>query len=339
MSLTKAEDLSLAFGLDPLDVEKVLERYPARVNSYYRDLCDQAGQPLLRQVVPDKEEVSSFNDSFPEDPIGEEAFSPVPNLTHRYEDRVLFLVSDLCPLFCRFCTRKRKVGKNLSVTADSLEKGIEYIENKSMIRDVLLSGGDPLMLEDKMLEAILGRLRRIRHVEILRIGSRVPAALPARITPRLASLLSRYGPLFVHTHFNHPAELTEEAKKACSLLAGSGIPLANQTVLLRGVNDDVDTLHTLFRKLLAMRVRPYYLFQADSVRGTAHFNTPLSFGIRTMEELRRRTSPMALPLLAVDLPGSAGKAFPGLATVRHPGRRNQAVITPGGTVVPYPDWK
>ena len=285
------------------------------------------------------EEISSFNDSYSEDPIREETFSPVPNLTHRYEDRVLFLVSDVCPVFCRFCTRKRKVGRHLSVTADTLEKGIQYIETQSMVRDVLLSGGDPLMLEDEMLEAILGRLRCIKHVEILRIGSRVPATLPARITPHLASLLSRHGPLFVHTHFNHPAELTEEAKEACSLLAGAGIPLANQTVLLRGINDDADTLHTLFRKLLTMKVRPYYLFQADLVRGTAHFQTPLSVGIRIMEELRKRTSPMALPLFAVDLPGGAGKTFPGLATVKNPGSGNQAVITPEGVLVPYPDPK
>lgn len=336
-SLTGADEIVSALGLDPSTVERVLERYPARVSPFYRTLCEQAGHPILRQVAPDIEEISAENDSYPEDPIGEESCSPVPNLTHRYEDRVLFLVSAVCPLYCRFCTRKRKVGRSLSVSPETIQEGVRYIKDHRKVRDVLLSGGDPLMLENGQLGEILARLRRIRHVEILRIGTRVPAGLPARVTPRLASLLARYGPLYVHTHFNHPAELTREAREACGLLARAGIPLANQTVLLRGINDDAHILETLFRGLLTMRVRPYYLFQADTVRGTAHFRTPLSAGIRIIQELRKRTSPMAIPLFSVDLPGGAGKAFPSVGTVLYPGTPHQAIITPEGVRIPYPD--
>jgi len=336
-SLTSAGEIASAFNLDPQELGRILERYPALINSYYRRLCVEAGSPLIRQVVPDAREISKMGDSFPEDPIGEETYSPVPNLSHRYEDRVLFLISDVCPVYCRFCTRKRKVGRGLSVTGETVSAGIRYIEGQPKVRDVLLSGGDPLMLNDNRLGSILERLRRIEHVEILRVGSRVPAALPQRVTPELASLLSRHGPLFVHTHFNHPAEITGEAREACRHLVDAGVPLANQTVLLRGINDDADTLEKLFRRLLTMRVRPYYLFQTDTVRGTAHFRTPLYTGIRIMEELRRRTSPMALPLFAVDLPEGAGKAFPSLESVFNLGSKEQTVLDLKGMKVSYPD--
>jgi len=336
-SLTGAKEIASAFGLDPHILSPILERYPALINDYYHRLCLREGRPLSRQVVPDPLEIHEKGDILPEDPVGEETHSPVLNLSHRYEDRVLFLISDVCPVYCRFCTRKRKVGRILEVTGETVSAGIRYIESQPKVRDVLLSGGDPLMLEDAALDSILVRLKRIEHVQILRIGSRVPAALPRRVTPELASLLSRHGPLFVHTHFNHPAEITREARDACRHLVDAGVPLANQTVLLRGVNDNVDTLENLFRGLLTMRVRPYYLFQADMVRGTAHFRTTLSAGISIIEELRRRTSPMALPLFAVDLPGGAGKAFPSPPTVLHPGTPDQAVVTPSGARIPYPD--
>ena len=335
--LTGAKEIASAFGLDPHPLSRILERYPALINDYYHKLCLREGRPLYHQVVPDAMEIHEKGDLLPEDPVGEETHSPVPNLSHRYEDRVLFLISDVCPVYCRFCTRKRKVGRVLKVTGETISAGIRYIEGQPKVRDVLLSGGDPLMLEDTTLGSILMKLRRIKHVQILRIGSRVPAALPQRVTPGLASLLSRHGPLFVHTHFNHPAEITQEARDACRHLVDAGVPLANQTVLLRGVNDDADTLENLFRGLLTMRVRPYYLFQADMVRGTAHFRTPLSTGVSIMEELRRRTSPMALPLFTVDLPGGAGKAFPSPPTILHPGTPDQVVMTPSGVRIPYPD--
>jgi len=336
-SLTRPAEFASALALEPSLIERVLSRYPALVNPYFKELCDAAGAPLARQVLPDALEISAENEAFPEDPIGEDAFSPVPNLSHRYEDRVLFLISDICPVFCRFCTRKRKVGRSLSVSPATIDEGIIYIRDCQKVRDVLLSGGDPLMLDDPLLDSILGRVRAIDHVEIIRIGSRVPAALPQRVTARLASILSRHGPLFLHLHFNHPEELTGQARDACLRLTRAGIPLASQTVLLKGINDNPDTLEALFRGLLTMRVRPYYLFQCDTVRGTAHFRTPLGTGIRIMQELRKRTSPMALPLFVVDLPGGAGKSFPALSSVEDHGQPGQAIITPDGQKIPYPD--
>jgi lysine 2,3-aminomutase len=336
-SLTTPIEVASSFGLDPDFVSDVVDRYPVLINSYYRRLCEREGLPIIRQVLPDPVEISAVNVSCPEDPVGEDIYAPVPNLTHRYKDRVLFLVSSLCPIYCRFCTRKRKVGRSLTVTSDDLRKGFAYIADHAEIRDVLLSGGDPLMLEDGQLAVILERLQAVDHIEIMRIGTRVPAALPQRITPELVSILSNNRPIYVHTHFNHRAEITEESREACRLLADAGIPLSNQTVLLRGVNDDPDTLEELFRTLLTIRVRPYYLFQVDLVRGAQHFRIPLFRGIEIMEELRRRTSPMALPTFAVDLPESAGKAFPCVHSVLNLGRVDQAVVTPEGDEVPYPD--
>jgi lysine 2,3-aminomutase len=229
------------------------------------------------------------------------------------------------------------MGRTLTVTNETVRDGIEYIKKQPGIRDVLLSGGDPLMLDEERLDQILSEIRDISHVEIVRIGTRVPAAIPERVSSELATLLSGFSPLYIHTHFNHPAEITAKSREACRLLADAGIPLGNQTVLLRGINDDPDTLENLFRELLLMRVRPYYLFQMDAVRGTRHFSTPLMTGVRIMNELRRRTSPMALPTFVVDLPDSNGKAFPADTAVLSPGTPEQAVITPDGRTVPYPD--
>ncbi|UCG39579.1 MAG: radical SAM protein, partial [bacterium] len=234
-SIREAEEIAEAFGLTRAQASVVISRYPALVNPYFRRLAGEAGEPLLLQVRPDPAEISPLNDSLPEDPIGEESFSPVPNLTHRYPDRVLFLVSDRCAVTCRFCTRKRKVGRGLRVTPETVREGLRYIAGDGRIRDVLLSGGDPLMLEDDCIEDILSRLRGMDHVEILRVGTRIPAALPQRVTPELAAALSRHRPLYVHVHFNHPAEITPEAVMACDLLADAGIPMSSQTVLLAGV--------------------------------------------------------------------------------------------------------
>lgn len=317
--------------------QRVTAKYPALINDYYNELARIAGTPIARQVMPDPEELSQDNQKLPEDPVGEDLYSPVPNLTHRYQDRVLLLISDRCPIYCRFCTRKRKIGRSLQVTDETVTDGIDYIRKHPEIRDVLLSGGDPLMLEDERLERILSEIRDIAHVEIVRIGTRVPAAFPERVSSDLATLLSGFSPLYIHTHFNHPAEITAQSREACRLLADAGIPLGNQTVLLRDINDDPDTLEALFRGLLLMRVRPYYLFQMDSVRGTRHFSTPLMTGVSIMDELRRRTSPMALPTFVVDLPDGEGKAFPGETSILYPGTPEQAIITPDGKTVPYPD--
>ena len=336
-SLISADEISRSFNVDISGLEQTVQRYPAMINSYYHSLALEAGNPLLRQVLPDPEEISVNNERMTEDPVGEDLYSPVPNLTHRYQDRVLLLISDRCPIYCRFCTRKRKVGRSLKVTDETVRDGIKYIRKHPGIRDVLLSGGDPFMLEDVRLEQILSEIRDIPHVEIVRIGTRVPAAYPDRISSDLAALLSGFSPLYIHTHFNHPAEITAKSREACRLLADAGIPLGNQTVLLRGINDDPDTLETLFRELLTMRVRPYYLFQMDAVRGTRHFSTPLMTGVRIMDELRRRTSPMALPTFVVDLPGGEGKSFPADTSILSPGTKEQAIITPEGKVIPYPD--
>ncbi|MBW1921605.1 MAG: KamA family radical SAM protein, partial [Deltaproteobacteria bacterium] len=241
------------------------------------------------------------------DPLNEEDLSPVPGLTHKYPDRVLFLVSSRCAMYCRFCNRKRKVGRNSMVTPESVKDGISYIKGNKKIRDVLLSGGDPLLLSDRELDSILGKLRSISHVQIIRIGTRVPCTLPQRITPRLVNMLRRYQPLYINTHFNHPAEITPEASLACQRLADGGMPLGCQTVLLRGVNDNSGTMRDLMQKLLLIRVRPYYLFQADQAKGTSHFWTPLETGLNIISKLQGYTSGLCVPHFVIDLPGGGGK--------------------------------
>jgi lysine 2,3-aminomutase len=232
----------------------------------------------------------------------------VPNLIHKYPDRALFLVHAQCAMYCRFCTRKRMVGTNrMRITADTIQAGLDYLQKTPAIRDVLVSGGDPLLLEDEAIEYILRQLRKIPSIEIIRIGTRVPCVLPMRVTKKLASLLKRYHPLYINTHFNHPTEITPAAAAACSRLADAGIPLGCQTVLLKGVNNDPVIIRTLMQKLLTIRVKPYYLFQGDMTRGTDHFRTPLAQGIDIMRSLIGHTSGLAVPTLAVDLPGGGGK--------------------------------
>lgn len=306
-SITSARQLPAALSAgDPSKLDAVTERYPMRINPYYLSLIKKSSDPLWRQAVPDPRELS---DSIcMADPLGEEDLSPVPNLIHKYPDRALFLIHSQCAMYCRFCTRKRKVGTSgLAVTEDTVRAGLDYLAKTREIRDVLLSGGDPLLLPDHRLEKILASLRRIPHLEIVRIGSRVPCTLPMRVTTRLAGILKKYHPLYINTHFNHPAEVTAEAARACARLANAGIPLGSQTVLLRGVNDDAATIRTLLHRLLAIRVKPYYLFQADMTRGTNHFRTPVEKGLSIMRELIGYTSGMAIPSFAVDAPGGGGK--------------------------------
>ncbi len=300
------KQLCRRFAVDPEPLRQVAQTYPARISSYYQGLIQHPGDPLWLQAIPDQQELID-----PEgivDPLDEENLSPVPNLVHKYPDRALFLISSQCPVYCRFCTRKRKVGRTeMQITEETINQGMQYLHNTPAIKDVLLSGGDPFMLTNAQLKSILSRLRQIPSVETIRIGTRVPCTLPSRITPELATMLAEFHPLYINTHFNHPRELTPEASRACTLLADAGIPLGCQTVLLRGVNDSVEILRQLFRGLLAIRVKPYYLFQIDQTKGTSHFRTTIETGLELMSGLIGHISGMAIPTYALDAPGGGGK--------------------------------
>ncbi|MEC4683965.1 MAG: KamA family radical SAM protein [Nitrospirota bacterium] len=290
-------------GIGPSEVESL---YPVRINAYYAGLIEDANDPIGLQVIPDPAEW--MDEASPVDPLGEDSDSPVPAIVHRYPDRVLFLVTNQCPIYCRYCTRKRLVGKPEGVvTQKEIQDGVDYIRNHPEVRDVVLSGGDPLMLKDEILEGILSSLRAIPHLEIIRIGTRVPSSLPQRVTPELCNMLKKYHPLYMNLHFNHPKEITPESSEACRLLADAGIPLGCQTVLMKGVNDDAEILKTLFKGLLRIRVKPYYLYQADLTRGANHFRTPLSTGLAIMRELQGHISGMAIPHFVIDAPGGGGK--------------------------------
>ena len=286
--------------------EQVSARYPVRVNGYYAGLIKGPDDAIWKQCMPD---IKELEDHFQcPDPLEEKALSPVPGLIHRYPDRVVLLVSNRCPVYCRFCMRKRLVGSGDAPMGDhELGAALEYIAANSLIHDVILSGGDPLMLDDESLAKILTGLRAIPHVAVIRIGTRVPVTLPGRITPELSALLKRFHPLYINTHFNHPDEITAESAAACALLADAGIPLGNQTVLLKGVNDSVEVMRRLMTGLLALRVKPYYLHQMDLVQGTAHFRTSVRTGLEIIRGLRGHVSGMAVPHYVIDLPGGKGK--------------------------------
>jgi lysine 2,3-aminomutase len=305
-SLTTPEELGRHFGLDLSNLNAVTKQYPMRINPYYLGLIQGPGDPLWRQAVPDPQELEDTVCLI--DPLDEENRSPVPNLVHTYPDRVLFLVTGQCAMYCRFCTRKRKVGTpGMAVSRKTMQTAFAYLRKNKQIRDVLISGGDPLLLDDETLAWLLENLRAIPSVQIIRIGTRVPCTLPMRITTRLAAILKRHHPLYINTHFNHPGEITPEAAQACARLAGAGIPLGNQTVLLRGVNDNAATITELMHRLLMIRVKPYYLFQADMTRGTNHFRTRIETGLGIMQSLIGHTSGLAVPAFAVDAPGGGGK--------------------------------
>ena len=299
------EALSEILSIDAAGLKPVADVYPMRINAYFLDTMLRVGEPLIRQVVPDPAELDDPEGL--EDPLAEEANSPVPHLTHRYPDRVLFCLTHACAIYCRFCTRKRKVGRGRIVTVRDIENGIRYIRATPQVRDVLLSGGDPFMLDDERIEWILRKIKEIPHVEVIRIGTRIPSALPARITPALIRILKKIRPLFINLHFNHPAEITEEAERACRSLADSGAVLGNQTVLLRGINDNGEELTRLFRRLIQLRVRPYYLLQGDLTRGTRHFRTRIETGLELMRRLRGHISGLAVPTYVIDLPRGGGK--------------------------------
>ncbi len=305
-SITDPQQLTRAYGIDPAPLKVVADRYPMRVTPYYRDLIKYVGDPIWNQAVPDEREC--HESICVDDPLEEDNQSPVPNLVHRYPDRVLFLVCSECAMYCRFCTRKRKVGgADMQINASTISAGIEYIAAHSEIRDVIVSGGDPLLLSDEKLDDILTCLRAIPHVQIIRIGTRVPVVLPMRITSGLIRVLRKHHPLYLNTHFNHPDEITNQSAKACERLANVGIPLGNQCVLLRGVNDDPQVMKLLMHKLLQIRVRPYYIYQADMVQGTDHFRTTVEEGLEIIKSLRGHTSGMAVPAYVIDAPGGGGK--------------------------------
>jgi len=304
-SVTSVTQLVDLFDFDPHPLLAVEQKYPLKITPHYLGLIDNVGDPIWRQCVPD---LNELNPDGLLDPLGEDNLSPVSAVIHRYPDRAIFLVSGTCAGYCRFCTRKRKVGcSEMSVSFRDLREGIEYIAATPEIHDVIFSGGDPFVLPDSVLEDLLARIHQIPHVEIIRIGTRVPVTLPERITGRLCTLLKKYHPLYINTHFNHPRELTERSMAACAQLADAGIVLGNQTVLLRGVNDQPQIIHDLFRRLLKMRVRPYYLHHMDLVQGAGHFRTSVNAGLNIMSALRGQVSGLALPYYVIDLPGGKGK--------------------------------
>lgn len=287
-----------------------LKRFPLSITPYYLSLVDPEdfiNDPVFKQAFPSPKELK-IEKSDMADPLSEDKDSPIPGITHRYPDRVLMQVSNICSMYCRHCTRKRKVGDTDSIpSSDNIQKGLDYIRRTPVIRDVLLSGGDPLMLSDKYLDWILTELRKIDHVQVIRIGTRMPVVLPYRITPELVEMVKKHHPVWINTHFNHPREITTSAKQALRLLADAGIPLGNQSVLLAGVNDCPRIMKSLVHKLVANRVRPYYLYQCDLSEGLSHFRTPVGKGIEIMESLIGHTSGFAVPTYVIDAPGGGGK--------------------------------
>jgi lysine 2,3-aminomutase len=308
-SIASLEALAQRFGPEHVgDIERLkqaAENFEFRISPAMVDLIREPGDPIWRQYVPTVQELE-IEDGIV-DSLAEDAHSPVPNITHRYPDRALFLVSPVCASYCRFCTRRRKVGDPEKIPMAQLESAFHYLEQHTEIRDVIMSGGDPLLLSDRRLDEICARLRAIPHLEIIRIGSRVPCHLPERITPELCAILKKYHPFYINTHFNHPDELTPAAVKALGMLADAGIPLGCQTVLLKGVNDDPAVMKVLMQKLLVARVRPYYIYQCDQVAGAEHFRTTVEKGLEIIRALRGWTSGLAVPHYVIDAPGGGGK--------------------------------
>ena len=291
-------------------VKALGDRLPVGITPYYASIIDREDplSGLRRTMIPVGAEFET-SPGEAEDPLAEDADMPVPGLVHRYPDRVLFLVTSFCAVYCRYCTRSRLVGKTgeYHFTTEQFEKALAYLEATPSVRDVLISGGDPLTMSDSRLDWLLGRLRAIKHIEFIRIGTKVPAVLPQRITPELQQILRRYHPLWTSIHFMHPDEVTPEVTAACGRLADTGIPLGSQTVLLKGVNDDVQTMQRLVHKLLMARVRPYYLYQCDPIPGSQHFRTPVETGLKIIEGLRGHTTGYAVPTFVIDAPGGGGK--------------------------------
>jgi lysine 2,3-aminomutase len=346
-SLRSLADLERYFELTPGEREGArraeAEGFPISVTLYYASLADRKDPscPIRRQIVPRAEEAQEGRGDL-RDPLGEEAHEVAPELIQRYPDRALLLATDRCAVYCRFCTRSRLVGNGGGPRSlERLRPAFAYLRAHPELRDVIVSGGDPVAMATSRLTALLGELRSIPSIETIRLATRVPVVLPQRINAELLEALRAFHPIWVMTHFNHPKELSEAARAACRRLADAGFPVMNQTVLLRGVNDDADTLTALFRGLVRERVRPYYLLQMDPVRGTSHLRTPLASGVALMERLQGRLSGIALPKLIVDTPGGFGKVPHGPSYVL--GRDEAAGVTrfrtPRGVEVDYVDPK
>jgi lysine 2,3-aminomutase len=298
ITLTKEED-------DP----RILQEYRMAITPYYLSLIDpdDPHDPIRKQAIPTIQELERYLGDL-EDPLSEDIDSPVEGLTHRYPDRVLFLVTENCSMYCRHCTRRRFAGHHdMAPPQSQIDACIEYIKNTPTVRDVLLSGGDALLRSNKNIEGILKKLKEIPHVEIIRIGSRAPVTNPFRITPELCEMLKKYHPIWFNTHFNHPNEITEDSIRACEMLADAGMPLGNQSVLLRGINDCIHVMKKLVQELVKIRVRPYYIYQCDLSRGLGHFRTSVAQGIEIIEGLRGHTSGLCVPTFVVDAPGGGGK--------------------------------
>jgi len=342
-SVTRVDELSRALELTPAELAGARAAedsgLPLSITPYYLSLCDKHDEncPIRRQIVPRVDELRNTPGDL-RDPLGEEAHEVAPGLVRRYPDRALLLVTDRCAVYCRFCTRSRWVGSGGGPRSDeSLTPAFHYLAAHPELKDVIVSGGDPLAMSTARLTRLVEALRAIPSVETIRLATRVPVALPQRITGELSSALRPHHPLWIMTHFNHPKELTPRSRRACRELADAGFPVMNQSVLLRGVNDGAAVLAELFRGLVRERVRPYYLLQADPVRGTGHLRTPIDTGIRIMEELQGKLSGIALPKLIVDTPGGFGKVpvGPDWVVQRSPGRTR--LRTPRGTEVDYLD--
>ena len=310
--ITSVKELSNLIPLSDKEqsqLKLVTAKYPLAITPYYLSLIDldDPDDPIRKQAIPSIEEISMGTIGM-EDPLEERRDSVVPGLVHRYPDRVLMVLTDICPMLCRHCTRKREWHNGGWVRSDAeIEAMLEYIRHNYNVRDVIISGGDPLTLSTGRLESIIARVRAIDHVEIIRIGSRFPVVLPQRIDAELCNMLSKYGPIWLNTHFNHYREITPESMRACDRLLRSGVPVNNQTVLLRGINDTVETQIKLCHGLLKSKVRPYYLFQCDEVQGTEHLRTPVETGIKIIEGLQGHTSGLAIPKFVIDLPFGGGK--------------------------------
>jgi lysine 2,3-aminomutase len=310
--ITTIEKLSTVIHLsakEKTQLKLVTAKYPLSVTPYYLSLINayDPQDPIRKQAIPSIEEISLGDMGF-EDPLGERRDSVVPGLVHRYPDRALMVLTDICPMFCRHCTRKREWHNGGWVrTPAEIKSMLDYIRRHKNLRDVILSGGDPLTLSTRRLEDVISKLRQIDHVEIIRIGTRFPVVLPHRIDNELCDMLSKYGPIWLNTQFNHPNEITSESAAACDRLLKAGIPVNNQSVLLCGINDTVQTQMRLCNGLLKIKVRPYYLFQCDEVQGTEHLRTPVETGIKIIDGMRGRTSGLAIPTFVVDLPEGGGK--------------------------------
>ena len=307
-SIDTLDKLANRFGHDAIDVEALkpaFDNFQMRITPAALEQIKEVGDPMWNQYVPTVQELDIVDGVI--DSLDEDGDSPVPNITHRYPDRALFLVSPVCASYCRFCTRRRKVGDPEKIPLNQYDSAFAYLAAHPEIRDVILSGGDPMMLSDRRLEYIFQRLRAIPHIEIIRIGSRITSHLPERITPEFCEMVRKYHPVYMNTHFNHPSELTPESVAALGRLADAGVPLGCQTVLLRGVNDDPQVMKELMQKLLKARVRPYYIYMADQVAGGEHFRTQVEKGLEIVKALRGWTSGLAVPHFVIDAPGGGGK--------------------------------